>query len=112
MNVLCAALASNCVSIAIKLWCIPVITIGAYKKPKIAPPTGPNEKYNHCNPSASTLPASLNTGPTAKNVINPVINTDNKGVVKLSNQEGVILCNLVSNFAINQDTNKIGRTVP
>ena len=33
--------ASSCVSMAIKLWCMPVMVIGAYANPKSAPPTGP-----------------------------------------------------------------------
>ena len=45
------ASAINVVSTAIKLWCIPVMTIGAYNKPNISPPIAPPNSYIQVNPS-------------------------------------------------------------
>src|SRR5699024_11353345 len=85
--------AINCVSIAMKLWCIPVITIGAYNNPKIRPPIAPPNSYNQVNPSDNQYPNVRVTGPTNKNVINAVTNIDSNGVSKLSNITGTIFRN-------------------
>ena len=62
--------------------------------------------------TGNNIPNMYHVVKTEKGTTIAAGNTDNNGVVRLSNQEGVILCSLVSSFAINQDTNKIGRTVP
>ena len=55
-------------------------------------------------------PANLITGPIATNVNNPVINTVNNGVKRLSKTDGTILCNAFSTLLI-QDDAKTGSTV-
>ena len=41
--------ASSCVSTAIKLWCMPVMVMGAYENPKSAPPTEPESIIEPCD---------------------------------------------------------------
>ena len=67
------------------------MVIGAYVKPKIAPPTGPSVLYSQVIPAASRLPASRSTGPTKMNVKKDVTRMEHSGVVRLSSQEGVTL---------------------
>ena len=57
-------------------------------------------------------PTNLITGPIATNVNNPVINTVNNGVKRLSKTDGTILCNAFSTFANTKDDAKTGSTVP
>ena len=104
--------ASSCVSMAIKLWCMPVMVIGAYANPKRAPPTGPNVLYSHVMPAASRLPASRSTGPTKIKVRKEVTRMDKRGVVRLSSQDGVTLRSRFSILARIHETARTGRTVP
>ena len=78
----------------------------------MAPPTKPNVLYTHVIPAEIPSPKLRIAGPTNKNVKKPVIMIASNGVVKLSNQLGVILCNFFSMVAKIQDTNNTGSTVP
>ena len=97
---------------AIKLWCMPVRVMGAYTRPKMAPPTAPRVLYIQVMPAASRFPASLITGPTMVKVRKEVTRMEISGVVRLSSQEGVTRCRRFSILARIQDTASTGRTVP
>ena len=63
---------------------MPVMTIGAYNVPKIAPPTKPKVSYNQVNPALINEPASRPNGPITVNAKKPAINNEHSGVTRLS----------------------------
>ena len=101
---------TNCVSIAGKLWCKPVKTIGEYKAPKIPVPTNPNVSYNQTIPFVSKSERSFITGPTTINVKNPVKRTEINGVNVKSTAAGSRLCNHFSKMESIQTAANAGIT--
>ncbi|MNN24078.1 hypothetical protein D3C81_1374920 [compost metagenome] len=62
----------NCRSTARNMWCMPVITSGAYSRPKMAPPTIGARSNSMTSPSVMKMPMWRVTGPITASANTPV----------------------------------------